>query len=287
MQQSEYPALYQSSTDLSQDSQTAFFRAFFGHMFLLCVAAIISISNSSNPYIAILQAMILLGALGCAIYLYWQRPDRHWYSGRAVTESIKTVTWRYISKAEPFNGEDEIDKDSFLKRLKSIVEQNRDVGGRLKTHLEGQQISGEMARLRNQSFVERVEYYRIARITDQLTWYAKKAATNSRNVDKFFGSLVLVLVLAILCAIARVKHPTTEYWPTDFLVTLAAAVLSWIQAKRFQELAISYALTAHEINMIREQLGRVVTDEQFSKFVGDAENAFSREHTQWVARRDQ
>lgn len=28
------------------------------------------------------------------------------------------------------------------------------------------------------------------------------------------------------------------------------------------------------------------TDEKFSVFVGDAENAFSREHTQWVARKD-
>jgi hypothetical protein len=29
-----------------------------------------------------------------------------------------------------------------------------------------------------------------------------------------------------------------------------------------------------------------MNEDEFSVFVGDAENAFSREHTQWVARKD-
>jgi hypothetical protein len=62
--------------------------------------------------------------------------------------------------------------------------------------------------------------------------------------------------------------------------------LSWMQAKRFSELAASYALAAHEISLIKEQSLLPDTDEKFSLFVGDAENAFSREHTQWVARKD-
>ena len=60
-----------------------------------------------------------------------------------------------------------------------------------------------------------------------------------------------------------------------------------MQAKRFSDLAASYALAAHEIGFINEQAGRVGNDEEkFSSFVADAETAFSREHTQWVARRD-
>ena len=59
-----------------------------------------------------------------------------------------------------------------------------------------------------------------------------------------------------------------------------------MQAKRYSELAASYALTAHEISLIREQALNPSTEEEFSKFVSDAENAFSREHTQWSARRD-
>ena len=55
--------------------------------------------------------------------------------------------------------------------------------------------------------------------------------------------------------------------------------------ERFSELAASYALAAHEIGIIREQ-ANAVSEAQFSTFVADTENAFSREHTQWVARKD-
>ncbi|HVK95945.1 MAG TPA: SLATT domain-containing protein, partial [Noviherbaspirillum sp.] len=93
-------------------------------------------------------------------------------------------------------------------------------------------------------------------------------------------------ILAIGFAIAKVRYPSAPYWPTDALVTIAASLLSWIQAKRFQELSASYALAAHEISLIREQANRSMTEAQLSDFIADAESAFSREHTQWVARMD-
>ena len=65
-----------------------------------------------------------------------------------------------------------------------------------------------------------------------------------------------------------------------------ASYLGWIQAKRFSELSASYALAAFEISLIKLQSGSIKTDEDLSRFVGDTENAFSREHTQWVARKD-
>ncbi len=256
------------------------------HMGLLATASAISVVNSPCAWVAVLQAMVLLGALGCAIYLYVVRPDRHWYSGRAVAESIKTITWRYISKAEPFDQTDEIDRHNFGLKLKAIVDQNKDVAGLLVTHLEGLQISEEMEKLRQQPGADRLQYYRTNRIVDQQTWYAKKAAANKRLVDRFFAGLLLTIGVAILFAIAKVQFPTAPFWPTDFFVTVAAGLLSWIQAKRFQELSVSYALAAHEISLIRQQAGASMTDLELSKFIGDSENAFSREHTQWIARKD-
>ncbi|MCV5767721.1 hypothetical protein OFN22_29990 [Escherichia coli] len=40
------------------------------------------------------------------------------------------------------------------------------------------------------------------------------------------------------------------------------------------------------MGLVKEEAKQPNTDEEFSVFVGDAENAFSREHTQWVARKD-
>jgi SMODS and SLOG-associating 2TM effector domain 3/SMODS and SLOG-associating 2TM effector domain 1 len=286
MKHTDYPSLYQSASDLSQNAQNAFFRAFLLHMIFLATASAISVVNSPEAEVAILQAMVLMGALGCAVYLYLGRPDRHWYSGRAVAESIKTITWRYISKAEPFNNSDAIDRNNFSLKLKAIVDQNKEVAGLLITHLEGLQISTEMDRQRGLLVADRLNFYKNSRIIDQQNWYAKKAKDNRLMVNIFYIALLLTITIAIFFSIAKIQYPKVQFWPTDFFVTLAAAFLSWIQAKRFQELSASYALAAHEISLIRQQACLAMNDVELSTFVGDAENAFSREHTQWIARND-
>lgn len=286
MKHSDYPALYQSASDLSERSQNAFYRVFLSHMVLLATASAISVANSPCAEVAIFQALVLIGALGCAVYLFFVRPERHWYSGRAVAESIKTSTWRYMMRADPFNGSDETDRHNFRMKLKAIVEQNKDVAGLLVTHLDGTQISEAMEIQRRKTHIERLNYYRTHRISEQQTWYANKASINRKKVKRYFIALLLTIGVAILLSIAKVRYPTAPYWPTDFFVTFAAALLSWIQAKRFQELTASYSLAAHEISLIKEQAAATMDANDLSKFVGDAENAFSREHTQWIARKD-
>ncbi|NOX74419.1 MAG: SLATT domain-containing protein [Alphaproteobacteria bacterium] len=72
----------------------------------------------------------------------------------------------------------------------------------------------------------------------------------------------------------------------DPMIVLVTSALGWLQMKRHGELTASYNLTAHEIGIIRGNSDAVKTEEEFSDFVNEAELAFSREHTQWVARRD-
>ncbi|WP_430317229.1 DUF4231 domain-containing protein [Pseudomonas nitroreducens] len=286
MNHTDYPALYKSASDLSAEAQNSFFRALKWHIGFLITAAIISVVNPPCSYAAIVQVLVLLGALGCAIYLFSAKPDRHWYSARALAESVKTSTWRYITKAEPFTNPDEQDRHYFVLRLKQVLQSNKDIAGRLSTHLDESQISDEMTRVRLLSTAERQEYYRDHRVVEQLTWYARKSKFNKTKATIYYSLLFAVISIAIVFAICKVKFPQAAYWPTDVFVTSAASLLSWIQAKRYQELAISYSLTAHEIGFIRQEAASSMSDTELSVFVGDAENAFSREHTQWVARRD-
>lgn len=286
MQEQDFPALYRSADSLSLASQAHFFRALRVHLVTLVLAAALSIANIPHWSIAALQLLVLLGALGCSIYLFSMRPDRLWYAGRAVAESIKTVTWRYVCRAEPFDGNDVNSRNIFHQTLKAIVEQNRDVCQSLTDYLDGAQITPMMEQMRSRSLEQRLQAYATNRIGDQLTWYAKKAAFNRRMSKGFFWALIVVNAAAVVCAILRIAYYEQPFWPTDVFVAAAASLLSWMQAKRFSELAASYALAAHEISLIKEQSLLPDTDERFSLFVGDAENAFSREHTQWVARKD-
>jgi hypothetical protein len=71
------------------------------------------------------------------------------------------------------------------------------------------------------------------------------------------------------------------------LATSASAALTWLQAKKHNELSLSYVLAAQEIVLIKGEALSVNSEKKLSGFVLDAENAFSREHTQWVARKSE
>lgn len=286
MQEQDFPALYRSANELSLASQRTFFGTLGLHLILLVLAAVLSATNIPHWSIAALQVSALLGALSCSIYLFSKRPDQHWYAGRAVAESIKTVTWRYVCRSEPFQGADAVARQDFRQKLKAIVEQNRGVAQALTSYLDGVQITDVMTQMRARPLKERKEAYAADRIGDQLTWYARKATSNRRASSLFFRALIATNAVALSFAILRIKFVDVAFWPTDIFVSTAASLLGWMQAKRFSELAGSYALTAHEIGLIRDQSLQSSNDEEFSLFVGDAENAFSREHTQWIARKD-
>lgn len=148
MQEQDFPSLYRSADDLSLKSQKHFFQALRIHLVLLVIAATLSIISIPHWLVALAQLLALLGALGCSIYLFSVRPDRMWYSGRAVAESIKTVTWRYVCRAEPFQTENLIAKNDFRQTLKQIIEQNREVCESLTEHLDGEQFTQVMEQLR-------------------------------------------------------------------------------------------------------------------------------------------
>lgn len=286
MKPEHFPGLYRAASALSELQQTKFFRALKGYVVCAGLATLISVINSPNPDLAYAQAILLLGALAGAVYIYMAKPDRHWYSARAVAESIKTITWRYVSRSEPFNRADDADRAEFKSKLKQIVTQNRDVAGQLPAEAGTLQITHEMERMRAASLSDRQARYQKERVSDQQEWYASKSALNRRQMNLFFWLLMFSTGLAVILAVGKVRFPTVSYWPTDLVVYIATALLSWIQARRFQELSASYALAAHEISLISDEVAKAMSEEAFSAFVADAESAFSREHTQWAARRD-
>ncbi len=285
MQEADFPALYRSADKLSARSQRHFFRALRIHLVVLVIAAALSLVTITHWSVAAIQVFALLLALGCSIYLFSVRPDRLWYAGRAAAESIKTITWRYVCQAEPFQNDESAASD-FRNTLKAIIDQNREVFQALTDEEPGPQITDAMSAERSRSLEERRSTYAEKRILDQLKWYAKKASFNRRMSNGFFWLLIVINGSAVISAILKVAHPDALFWPTDVLVAAAASILSWMQAKRFSELAASYSLTSHEISLIKERALLPGSDAAFSAFVGDAENAFSREHTQWVARKD-
>jgi hypothetical protein len=282
----DFPALYGAANQLSLDAQNHFFKVLFINLCALVCAAALSVFNLPYVGIAYAQVFVLLISLGCTVYLGAIRPEKLWYGGRALAESVKTITWRYMMRAEPYNMPDSDARSLFIDVLRRLVDSNKEVSKQTIDVGTGIQISDFMTSIRDAPFVARKEYYKDKRISDQMEWYQGKASINNRRARQYFIGLCVVNIIAIVFAIVKISCPSAQFWPTDIFVALAASVMAWTQAKRFRELSASYALTAHEISLIREQLFHIFSEAKFSDFIGDAENAFSREHTQWIARRD-
>ncbi|TPJ36959.1 SLATT domain-containing protein [Mesorhizobium sp. B2-8-3] len=143
---------------------------------------------------------------------------------------------------------------------------------------------GRSDRTRAMSLEDRKSFYDKHRIHEQRNWYAKKAGSNKTASRNWMVAGGIAYSIAILLVLLRIAYPHHELWPIEAIIVIASSIVGWTQVKKFNELASSYTLTAHEIGIIVGRIGEVSTEAEFSSFVNEAEQAFSREHTQWVAR---
>jgi len=117
-------------------------------------------------------------------------------------------------------------------------------------------------------------------------WYTKKAKFNKRKSALWFTITVILHGLAIVLLLYNIKEPDLKL-PIEVIAVAASSVLTWLQSKKHNELSSSYSLTAHEIMLIKSETTKISTESELSEYILNCENAFSREHTQWVARKNE
>jgi hypothetical protein len=95
------------------------------------------------------------------------------------------------------------------------------------------------------------------------------------------GLQVAALTFAILKA-----DGIAPFSPAGVIMTVAAGATAWNQAKRHEELSASYSLAAHELADLKTLLTSCADESGFVLLIEDIEEAISREHTMWRARRN-
>lgn len=286
MKENELPALYEAADAASKRAQFHFFLSLGANLSCLVIAAVLSIINIHAAWFAIAQAALLLISLFLVIFLAYAQPQRIWYGTRALAESVKTVSWRYMMRAEPYETNDAEARAHFISGLKKIFESNQRISSHAVVMSGVDQITATMESIRNGSLRKRKEIYVEDRIEDQLIWYTRETKRNRCASVGWFCGMIAANALALIFSLIRIACPEKNHWPTDIFIAVASAAMAWFQTKRFQELSASYSLTTIEISLIKEAVPSVTDEQMFSIFVADAENAFSREHTQWQARKD-
>ena len=283
----DYPALYTAAEGAARASQRAHLACILGFSVFSMVGAGLSVLGIEYRTAAVTGAVLFLAALSLSVLMAVRRYESTWYRARAVAETVKTNTWRFMMRAEPFTDDDPAPaRARFRSVLKEILAEHRELAHEWSGVAdEREQITSNMNAVRDLEFRDRLAYYRTHRVEEQRAWYARKAASNRASGTGWFAAIVILQAGAVLFTLMRVAAPDEQFWPTEIFVVAASNVLAWTQANRFRELAASYALTAHEIGLAHSELDDISGAEGLARFVSDTENVFSRELNRWVVRK--
>jgi SMODS and SLOG-associating 2TM effector domain 1/SMODS and SLOG-associating 2TM effector domain 3 len=285
---SDYPALFNASDKAAWRSQKSFVICIWVNALTMIAGTFFAGEIFERGLAAYLAAALFLGSIFVSILMAFRKYEDIWYRARAIAESVKTISWRFMMRAAPYDSTSTTDAEKHLHgKFKSLLKEHRgvshEIGG---LAASGDQITNRMYQTRSLTLSERKSFYLLHRVQEQQTWYAAKSGTLLRRGQLWFAAMIGLQCLALLFVLRRIQHPDTTHWPAEALAVAAGAVLTWTQVRRFRELASAYALTAHEIGLIKIRWKDADSEDSFSDFVKDSENAFSREHTQWSARLD-
>ncbi|MFD7587807.1 DUF4231 domain-containing protein [Kitasatospora sp. NPDC059811] len=260
---------------------------------LLLVAAAATGSADGEPW-AWPAAAAYLGAIVLAVVISRQNPQGLWYEGRAAAESVKTLAWKFAVRADAYQPPPHTLPDAeglYRVQLGGVLGAFRD--GRVVAPGAGAELAGitaAMRDLREQPLAVRREVYLRERIQVQHDWYRAKSRHCAR-AGALAGVLGVVLpALGLVLAVLRALGAFT-YDALGTVSAVAASITAWAQLRQYRPLAAAYGLAADELELIRCQLARLDVEsadaeELWARLARDAEDAVSREHTTWQARRE-
>jgi hypothetical protein len=285
-----FPALFQAADAASLSAQKTYLGLFKGTLLLLLVGALLgSFSAAGWQQTSRVASAVLFGvSIVLNATMKMLAPEKTWFGARAIAESVKSSSWRYMAGGEPYGHElaPKAADESFLDELRSIMAQKTSLAWDHFNMTPTPQITGEMRTRRQLPTAERLQFYLTERIKDQREWYASKAVRSQASYLRWFWLTMAGQVAALTSAILMTRVVDSPANLTGALSAVSAAFMAWLQVKKYQELAQSYALAAHELGIIEAQATHLGDEHEVAAFVANAENAISREHTMWIARRD-
>jgi len=292
MKDKDFPNYFIASDKASLDAQSTYVNYVKWDLIFMAVAAALSIYNyqeeKCKTIIYVISGILLLVATILSLVIKNKQYEDIWYRGRALAESCKTLTWRYITCSEYFEKEltTAEAKMRFTERIKAIKDEFADLNKELSAELLALPIiTSEMKTIRELQLEDRKKYYLLNRIDNQIDWYKRKATKNKDKYEYWFWAVIIAQILAIISIGYLIKFSECNFNFVGLFSTLSACFFSWLQLKKYQENKEAYTTATFELNLIKQEGEEINSEEAFSKFVLDSENAMSREHTMWLAQK--
>lgn len=291
LRDNDLSAVYQAADEVSGAGQRSTKRLIRIELIGLVVASLAGVTAIRvGPYgldvLAPVSGVAFVVALYCTMRRAQTKPEQNWYEGRAGAESARTLAWKYSIGAEPFPvGGDEHKEERlaklFLEGLGNVVKY-LEYTKLPPPDSEVRELTEPMKQLRAAGFTTRRQVYQRDRIKDQLDWYARRSGEHDRSANRWLGLAVASSAAGILMAVAKFLYVDIDL--LGVFAAVAAAAIGWNQLNQHRNQATAYSVTARELNIIHDQIDHVPASE-WASFAEGAEEAISREHTMWAARR--
>ncbi|OAB26027.1 Protein of unknown function [Flavobacterium fryxellicola] len=292
MKDKDFPNFFRAGDKASLVAQSTYVNYVKWDLSLMIIASALTIYNyqeaNSKTIIYVISGILLLIATILSLVIKNKQYEDIWYRGRALAESCKTLTWRYITCSEYFENDlnSSEAKKRFRERITEVKNEFSDLNKELSAKLLALPIiSEEMNVIREYSLEMRKQYYLKHRINNQIDWYQNKADKSKSKYEGWFWAVIIAQILGLISIGYLIKFPNCSFNFVGLFSTLSASFFSWLQLKKYQENKEAYTTATSELNLIKQVGEEINSEESFSKFVLDSENAMSREHTMWLAQK--
>ncbi|KJK59078.1 DUF4231 domain-containing protein [Saccharothrix sp. ST-888] len=288
------PEPFWTADRASIEGQQRTLRWYRWQILLLVAAAVVSVLPGSHrdgggDATPLVSVAAFLGAGYFWYRLRTTNPQGRWYEARAAAESVKTLAWKYAVRAQPFEGPaDSLEAESrYRLQLADVLRAFEDP--EIVPPGTQAEISDEMRQLRAAALTVRRTRYLRARVDGQRLWYRSRAEACESQAVSWGLVTVALMIVGGAAAVAQVAGALSVQ-AFGACAAAAAAVIAWTQLKQLRPLAAAYLLAARELEIVSGQLSAMDlnaedSESTWAKLAADAEEAVSREHTTWRARR--
>jgi hypothetical protein len=287
----DYPALYLAADSTSRMAQQR--HLWFTGTILAALVACAAMGTLSGVFPAHSKVLALCstGWAAASFMLTSMRkalkPEKAWYSGRAVAESAKSLAWRYMTDADPYPASlppAEAD-GKFISDLKSLAkDQTPSALGFGGEFSDRPQISPRMREARSLPLEQRRQLYVKGRIEDQRKWYGRKARKSQVVANRYFVLIQASQALALGGTVLLFSAAVSKWNLGGVFSALASALIAWLQVRQHEELSQTYSVAALDLGFIEEQAVSITSEKDLSSLVADSESTVSREHSLWITR---
>lgn len=280
------PNSYEKYNKISIVCQQRYFKLFQLQIFLLLLIAFIALFPPFPDKIEIFkhffELLLIILVLIVMILQHKSNDMEGWQNARYLAESILSYAWLFVWKCEPFNN----NLNDKLKFINIIEKLEKEIN--LKAFLclalnQGNEISDWMDNLRNSSVeVKKSEYIKY-RLDDQINWYSNKASLNQKKSTQWFIAGLSLMGIGAILTVGIIIGIVPNWTFLGFFTTMAVSVFSWSQAKRNDELQITYGVASQELSRFKSKMNLCSNENELIQLIEDVEKAISREHKLWLA----